>query len=216
MYLAQSGEKLASLQQRSRPQHQLVPPQLHHHHRQPRIRAGNVLKHLNALRRCFSLPFSRSNMVGIVAFVFGGLQLLCRSSTARRIPSCTNSRFRAYVRTTPALNREFVHDGIRRPVVPTKYQAGLRAIQTYIQPNVAFKMRYCGNIVHTNATRTLSSTSYPGIRLSRFPREFFTCTKRTRRRVSRRVLYEARCCVSNLYAVFMVGRGQPFTNQAND
>ena len=58
--IAQSGEKLASLQQRSRPQHQLVPPQLHHH-RLPRIRAGNVLKHLfKCITAKISLPFSRS------------------------------------------------------------------------------------------------------------------------------------------------------------
>ena len=99
--------------------------------------------------------------------------------------------------------------------------AGLRAIQ----PQMAFKMRFSDNIVP--AARTLSSTSYPGIRLSRFPREFFTCTKRTRRRVSRRVLYEARCCVSHFICGFfensfghlkcfhhnlIVGWGQPFTD----
>ena len=41
--------------------------------------------------------------------------------TARQIRSCTNSRFGAYVRTTPALNRVYAHERIRRPVF--KYSA---------------------------------------------------------------------------------------------
>ena len=44
--------------------------------------------------------------------------------TARQIGSCANARFGAYVRTTPALNRVYVHEPIGHVVEPSHGSGG--------------------------------------------------------------------------------------------
>ena len=52
---------------------------------------------------------------------FTGCPTILQNYTARLFRSCANSRFRAYVRTTPALNRVYVHEWKSRPVFSCTY-----------------------------------------------------------------------------------------------